>query len=226
VDYFEKAFSSSFKEGTEGVMYLPDDNPGAVGLFVHWLYKKELPIENTQSHLNNLVDVYIFGHKIRLAALKDKTMDTIQDMTLSFSLADKNFIPITPKVWTSTGDLYQGLQFFCVFIIVHGMVLRSIKPNYGATLRATTRRICDSDEQLMWDLGKANFKLFTRLLRVLEFELQICLNGSDTKVASKRRKALLEDENSCFSHCHKQASCISEGDDKKKNEVGGFVQDV
>ncbi|KAH7417457.1 hypothetical protein BKA64DRAFT_769422 [Cadophora sp. MPI-SDFR-AT-0126] len=221
VDYFDKAFNSSFKEGAEGVMYLSDDNQDAVGLFVHWLYRKELPIENTQSHLNNLADAYIFAHKICLTTLKDKIMNTIQTMTLNFSLVDKHFIPFTAKVWTSTEDLRGGLKLFCVYIIVHGMVLRSIKFGQGGL---KIRKIGDNDERLMWDLGQASFKLFKGLLRVLEHELQICLHLGDLSI---RRKAFLEDGSPCFFHCHKWGDlCILEPEENEKGKMSSFLEDV
>jgi hypothetical protein len=61
-------------------MYLPDDSPEVIGLFIHWLYRKKIPDGNSQEYLDSLYDLYIFGEKIAAVKLMDDTMDMIQHM--------------------------------------------------------------------------------------------------------------------------------------------------
>ncbi|KAK0106766.1 hypothetical protein ONS95_008182 [Cadophora gregata] len=222
VDYFDKAFNC-FKEGVDGVMYLPDDSPDAIGIFIDWLYRGDIPIKNTQSHLNNLVDVYIFAHKICLVTLKDKTMNTIRDLTRRYGLVDKHFIPNTEKVWTSTGEVCSGLLIFCVHITVHGMVLRSVEVGESSS-EFKPRKLCHDDMKTLWDLGKGSFKLFAKLLRMLEYEMQISPQLLDF---TARREVFLKPEHVCWFHSHKRDDpCTLEGEHNEESKLEEFLEDI
>lgn len=41
-DYFLKAFTSGFKEREEGEMYLPEDSPEVMAIFVNFLYRGQI----------------------------------------------------------------------------------------------------------------------------------------------------------------------------------------
>jgi hypothetical protein len=59
---------------------MPEDSPGAITLFIDWLYRGKVPIDNTEAYLHSLYDLYFLGEKLCLTVLKDRTMDAIQDM--------------------------------------------------------------------------------------------------------------------------------------------------
>jgi hypothetical protein len=72
---------------------MPDDNPGAFSLYIDWLYRSTIPIVNTEAHLRNIYELYFLADKLCLVDLKDKTMDTIQDMAMKFGLMDELIKP-------------------------------------------------------------------------------------------------------------------------------------
>jgi hypothetical protein len=41
--FFNDAFTGAFKEGQEGIMYMPEDDPDVFSCFVEWLYRNPLP---------------------------------------------------------------------------------------------------------------------------------------------------------------------------------------
>lgn len=46
--FFSDAFTGPFKEGQEGTMYMPEDDPDVFACFVDWLYRNPLPfVEDT-----------------------------------------------------------------------------------------------------------------------------------------------------------------------------------
>jgi hypothetical protein len=87
--FFSKVFNSSFKEGTEGVMYLPEDDPQAFGALVNWMYRDQLPPFPTTQFSDNKTgcDVYIrsllplfqLSEKLCINAVTNQMMDIIQD---------------------------------------------------------------------------------------------------------------------------------------------------
>jgi hypothetical protein len=42
--FFRDAFTGAFKEGQEGTMYMPEDDPDVFACFVDWLYRNPLPV--------------------------------------------------------------------------------------------------------------------------------------------------------------------------------------
>lgn len=76
-DYFSKAFTGAFQERV-GVMHLPEETSDAFGLFVHWLYKGEVPLIHTQNYLERLFKLYVFAEKLCLVELANRTMNRIR----------------------------------------------------------------------------------------------------------------------------------------------------
>ncbi|PVH85701.1 hypothetical protein DL98DRAFT_377704, partial [Cadophora sp. DSE1049] len=74
-DFFKSAFVGDFQEGQSGTISLAEDNPGAVSLFVDWIYQGVVPAGNTEEYLQNLYDLYLLSDKLCLAEWKDRTMD-------------------------------------------------------------------------------------------------------------------------------------------------------
>jgi BTB/POZ domain len=116
--FFKKAFTGNFKEAN-GEMHMPDDDPGAVSLYIDWLYRSSIPIVTTEIHLHKLYELYFFADKLCLMELKDKTMDTIQDMAKEFDLMDELIKPeLVTKVMTNTPMKNEGLRHFCIYHMV------------------------------------------------------------------------------------------------------------
>jgi hypothetical protein len=68
---------------------MPEDEPGVFALFVQYIYRSKIPAGNTETHLHNLYDFYQFADKLCLTGLKDKIMDSIQDMAMRYDLKDQ-----------------------------------------------------------------------------------------------------------------------------------------
>jgi len=121
-EFFKKAFEGKFKEGEEGVLCMPENEPGTISLYIDWIYRSAVPCgrsKTVQSHIYNLYDLYIFADKIYLIELKDKVMDTIQDIALQFGMMDILITPaVVKKVFENTFN-YKGLQRFCICLRVH-----------------------------------------------------------------------------------------------------------
>lgn len=85
--FFKAAFGAGekFIEGKEGVMYMPDDHPGAVALFAEWLYSGRIESSTTRSRLESAYELYILATKLMNVEVMDKAMDLIQDMSYRFN---------------------------------------------------------------------------------------------------------------------------------------------
>ena len=70
-------------------MDIPEDSPGAFSLYVDWVYRGRIPTRNTEAHLRHLYEIYFLSDKLCLTNLKDKTMDSIQDMAVKYDLMDE-----------------------------------------------------------------------------------------------------------------------------------------
>lgn len=80
---YKDAEGSKFKEGEEGIAYLPEDNPRTFSLLLGWVYSGSLPPFDTtgdkiynREHESRLY-LYFFAEKICLNDLMDCTMTSI-----------------------------------------------------------------------------------------------------------------------------------------------------
>jgi hypothetical protein len=53
--FFKDAFTGPFKEGQEGVMYMPEDDPESFSCFIEWLYRNPLPIIEDGAKVSKVV---------------------------------------------------------------------------------------------------------------------------------------------------------------------------
>ena len=112
-------------------MYLPDDSPCAVTLFIGWLYRGNVPIGNTEAHLHHLYDLYILADKLCLTNLQDTTMDAIQDMALKYDLLEKVASPVLVakvlKNIVKKGKMRgeDGLRKFSICVIAQYHAMRA-----------------------------------------------------------------------------------------------------
>jgi hypothetical protein len=77
-EFFSKAFTGKFKEGEEGVIYLPEDAPDVVALFIEWVYQSSITFRFTEWQFYSLVKLYVFAQKICVVDLADRVMNHLQ----------------------------------------------------------------------------------------------------------------------------------------------------
>jgi hypothetical protein len=117
-------------------MYLPEDKPGAVSLFIDWVYRSVLREGHTKSYLTDLYHLWIFAIKIYLPKLADLAIDRIQDICLKhnqfidFDLVAEIYDNTATKaqlrtfavdlklyeLWTERGDLEGYEETPCVLL--------------------------------------------------------------------------------------------------------------
>jgi hypothetical protein len=98
---------------------MPEDSPGAFSLYVDWLYRGSVPMSNTEAHVKYLYELYFLANKLCLIELKDKTMDTIQDMAKKYNLKDELIKPsLVVTVIQNTRTKTAGLRRFCIYQLV------------------------------------------------------------------------------------------------------------
>jgi hypothetical protein len=182
-DYFKGAFTNDFEEARKGEMYMPEDSPGAFSLFVDWLYRSAIPMTNTEAHLHNLYDLYIFAEKLCLAELKDQTMDSIQKMATKFDLRDQLITgELLKKVLGETSEPIGGLKRFCLDVMIYVYLHRGYE-HYLKELREkgvgisdineTGAEMCltEKDLKIVWEIMKNDFDFFKDFQTRLTWEL-------------------------------------------------------
>ncbi|MCJ1419905.1 hypothetical protein MMC32_006261 [Xylographa parallela] len=105
VPFFCKAFGEAFNEAEMGEIYLSDenDNPAAVELFIHWLYKDAIPsvpregiwrlswefmdTNGTLAMLRPYHDLYYIAEKWCAPLLKDEILDKFENFTGGLQLS-------------------------------------------------------------------------------------------------------------------------------------------
>jgi hypothetical protein len=117
--FFKGALTRDFEEAHKGEIEMLEDSPGAFSLYVDWIYRSTLPTANTEEHLHNLYDLYIFAEKLCLVELKDKTMDSIQDMAKKYDLNDELItVDLVSKVLLNTRPKWEGFRLFLIYHMV------------------------------------------------------------------------------------------------------------
>jgi len=82
--YFSAAANDCWKEGQEGRVPLPDDDPAAFVLYVQWLYRGRIfssqDIGDTggnREEINLLIEAFILGEKLQDQNFKDAVIDSL-----------------------------------------------------------------------------------------------------------------------------------------------------
>jgi hypothetical protein len=108
---FQKTFSSNsnFKEATEGIMYLPQDDPETFDRIINWLYRDQLPacpekVKNRQpiSFHRSLIDMFLFAEKHCINVLANRVMDLMQDIRLK-----ENTVPNVEEIRHVYSNSYE-----------------------------------------------------------------------------------------------------------------------
>ncbi|KAJ5032330.1 uncharacterized protein L3040_008937 [Drepanopeziza brunnea f. sp. 'multigermtubi'] len=206
VDFFNGAFNSSFKEGCEGVMNLPEDKPAAFAIFVKWLCTRRIPGGRTQSYLDNLVDLYIFadkkkcrpGHSIVCeVALKDTITDVIQDIATKYKLRDDAFVPILEKLW-SISLPEPGLVRLVACIIVDSFVRKSHKEKASWSIVGIRLQ----DDKVICNLTRDNLEHLQIMMRLLDYVLVVPFYPAISGYSPWMRREASKGSR-CFFHVYK-----------------------
>lgn len=213
-DFFDKAFNSRFQEGNEGIMYLPDDKPGVVALFLHWVYRGDIPTGSSQSYVYDLYDLYIFAEKICNTHLKDRTMDAIQIVAGQHWLTEILITSgIVKKVFKGISH-FEGLQQFTINLMAWVFHQRC----EGIDGVLPTRKIKSEDLKFVSELGKENFEIedrfHARFQHLIQFNRLNVTTLADPRFINPQ----------CIFHCHKiDTPCYTK---KKNNPMPMFIMDV
>jgi hypothetical protein len=93
--FFQTAFKDkAWKEGKEGIMRLPDDEPDLIHLYLHFLYTGNIACQQDRRAVNNDGDVhepqdillarlYCFGEKYQDSELKETALNALAVMLLT-----------------------------------------------------------------------------------------------------------------------------------------------
>jgi hypothetical protein len=77
--FFDKALTGPWKESQTRTLHLPADDGLTVGLYVHWLYYRSLPVgyDKPTTEYLGLAKAYVFGDKVLDTDFQNTIMDTI-----------------------------------------------------------------------------------------------------------------------------------------------------
>lgn len=202
-------------------MNLPEDTPGVISIFIHWLYTSVVPISNTESHLYDLYDLYNFAGKLCLTKLKDTTIDSIQDMAFKYNLMEKLVAPALVAKGLESCPKDKGLRLFCSRVLGHYYVQRAIDdPPDDPVEEGDDSEDEEEEEDEEEDVKRIYLKqahvdaiagicktdtIFLReVLEAIGYNMQI--GGSYAEEASdplERVEGIRKDL--CFFHCHKKS---------------------
>lgn len=230
-DYFKGAFTRDFKEARKGEMYMPEDSPGAFSLYVDWLYRSAIPMANTEDHLHNLYELYFLAEKLCLVVLKDKTMDSIQDMALKYGLKDELITPeLITKVLNNTSTRQDRLRSFCVWQMVFVYTKRSLdeseegedsESEYESTFAEPGSIVLlKKDMRKVFQIGRNNFRFLDDFVIRLSGQAQVGTNN----IIDPRERNEKDADDRCYFHCHKQSFNCRPSQDAEAG--GSFVRKV
>jgi len=171
VDFFDKAFNGPFKEGQEGLMYLPEDSSGAISLFLDWLYRGVLPSRSSDEYLENLYNLYFCAAKLNIVNLKDMAMDKIQDVF--YDLDKRIDLDLVARIYKNTSD-FCGLRYFGGYLYLY-QHFKDKKKSDRKMKRSNAKEsnpksffnLEKIDYQDIWEKSKEEFDLFHSLMEYI-----------------------------------------------------------
>ena len=119
--FFRAALTSGFKEATEQVIDLPEDDLATVDAFIYWIYSGSLPsfgeetlteIENATffTSIQRLPKIYVFAEKYDISILK--RCATIKLMKLVKLCRPPHEVYVT-KIYAMTGEISGLRRLMC-----------------------------------------------------------------------------------------------------------------
>jgi hypothetical protein len=182
----------------QGIMYLPEDNPGAFSFFVDWLYRSSLPAGHPQSYLVNLYHLWIFATKICLTKLADDVMDRIQDTCKKYNqfISDE----LLKEIWGLT-ESNSMLRLWVIHLKLYQMFENKepVEDEDGIFWH-----IKDHWYKDLWKLLQNDFELFKDFLSSFDYMAQ----HGDGDYSDPRRDREC-DEWYCRYHSHQEEKCVS-----------------
>ncbi|MCJ1477452.1 hypothetical protein MMC13_006123 [Lambiella insularis] len=105
VPYFAKAFNNVFRESRDKEMYLAEENPASIELFMTWLYRGSAGLALTETNIVadtvNFTNLYITADKWCLPVLQNSLVDAL--LTYFRGLGDDlktvNFVKIASELY-------------------------------------------------------------------------------------------------------------------------------
>lgn len=183
--FFNDAFNGPFKEGVDGIMYMPEDDPGVIAYFVDWLYRNPIPqVEDSEKPKVSPITVHPvkpgdvqFGpptkaeHENKLeqakmkAAAKEKALQARLDRPFDklfklYYFAEKLFMK---DLKNQTMDcIRRGLHNF-----KRHLIPATYKQVYDNTSKGSQLRVFCT-EYLAYDLAYANDEMFENIATAQE----------------------------------------------------------
>ena len=84
INYIDKAFNGAFREGSNGAIYLPKDDPTIFDSFIAWLYRNTLqpaPMDSEiltqEAAVDYYMDLYLFAEKYGIETLQNQAIDSL-----------------------------------------------------------------------------------------------------------------------------------------------------
>ncbi len=136
VPFFDKMFNSGFKESTDSMATLPEDDPKAFDVLLEWVYAGALRSiitwndkeDEAPLHSNyNPSEVYFLAEKLLLPALQDLVIDTTRRESLK-----QRLLPFLPKLKEQYGRTMKGsgLQRFYAQLVAYLIVSEAKEKSY------------------------------------------------------------------------------------------------
>ncbi|KAF7949360.1 uncharacterized protein EAE97_002869 [Botrytis byssoidea] len=121
VEYFRAAFSAGgFRESQTSSMDMPEDDPEAFELFIHWLYRGEVRRATELTDIDQFLQLYIFAEKLCLNGLANKTMDAIQAISDDFNEFTQCSLEQMDGVWRNTSST-SPVRKWLILILVYNV---------------------------------------------------------------------------------------------------------
>ena len=204
-DFFAEAFKGKPGEGAKTSLHMVDESVTVFNLFIRWLYRgKTRNILNNHKkglaivHLNNLFELYFFAHKLRITALIDAAMDSIQDISAEHRFLDVMIHPlcISRVLQNTTGT--GGLALYCANLLLYFFRKHPGKTS-GVGNESDDEQYLTSDQRkVVWILSRNSFDFFDTFINAVESSLQ----RDDGELIDPRRRNEGDHFDRCFFHCH------------------------
>jgi hypothetical protein len=183
----------------QGIMYLPEEHPGAFSFFVDWLYRSPLPAGHTQPYLANLYHLWIFATKICLTKLADDVMDRIQDTCKEYDLFSSD--ELLKEIWGLT-KTDSKLRCWAIDLKVY-YLFQNKEPQENDYFFC---HIHDNRYEDLLKLLQNDFDLFKTFLIKFEYMAQ---HVDENDVFYDPRRDREHDESYCSYHSHKEEDCVA-----------------
>jgi hypothetical protein len=222
--FFDITFGTQFSEGADGSMWLQDETPETITLFIQYLYHQKIPEGNSQQYLDSLYELYIFAEKKELEKLMDATIDAIRFTCNKFNkFIDKKTLLL---VYQNTLE-GSGLRKFAHVLFVYGhyrnrkQVIRTERKLHQRRQRRTQEKHTHyyALHHPMFQLNKEELLIVHEICRD-QPELFCDVMDTFTKegkfMADPRRQVTGEE---CSFHCHNEADpCGEDGEEREERK--------